>query len=94
MDKPRIYRPSVLSGSEVECFKADVYRERTFEEDTRAQVDTRLKALDLAFRVYKDDPHMFTFEDVLRLAALIAEHARSGETVMDGASALSFYGRK
>lgn len=104
MEKPEISRPTYLSGGsssierEVERYEADAYRERTFEEGKRAHADrlseTRIRAVELAFRMYKEDPHIFGFDEVLALADRIVSYAREGNQPQDGTSDLRFFGRK
>lgn len=78
--------------------QADAYRERTETEtrDARADrlADVRMRSVELAFRVYKDDAKVFGLDDVLTLADRIARFVGDGEPVQDGAGDLRFYGRK
>lgn len=74
------------------------YRERTDSEDKNARADrlveVRMRSVELAFRMYKEDPQVFGFDDVLSLADRVAKFVADGEPVQDGAAEFRFYGRK
>lgn len=106
MEQPEINRPVYLSSgttsdrleAEIGRYDADAYRERTFEEGKRAHADrlaeTRMKAVELAFRMYKEDPHIFGLDQVFTLADQLVGYAREGNTPQDEAANIRFFGRK
>jgi hypothetical protein len=93
-------RPRYLHNDDhkVELYDTDAYRERTYEIGKSARADrladVRLRSVELAFKVYKEDPAVFGLDEVLTLADRIAKFVADGERVQDGADSFRFYGRK